>query len=324
MSSRALAVCCLLGLALATTAVAEAKLLPPGNHARPLPYARLARSYVLHLPPAAAMDAPLPLVLAFHGGGGNAAGFQKYAGLDAVADREGFAVVYPNGSGRLEKRLLTWNAGRCCAFAMDNQIDDVGFSLKVIESVAALARIDRARVYATGHSNGAMMAYRLAAEAADQIAAIAPVAGAMNLKREFAPARAVPVLHIHSTTDPRALYAGGNNKSFAGTRVHHEPVVAGLQQWEKRNGCSGPGEELERQSKAAPNGEGEHLALHIAGACPPGSPVELWKLTGPGHGWPGEHPGLLPERMIGPHSDVISAAERIWKFFARFPISPNP
>jgi polyhydroxybutyrate depolymerase len=76
---------------------------------------------------------------------------------------------------------------------MDEKVDDVDFARRVIESVAELARIDRARIYATGHSNGAMMAYRLAAEAADEIAAIAAVAGAMNLRGEFAPSRAVPV-----------------------------------------------------------------------------------------------------------------------------------
>jgi len=306
-------------LSLASAAAGQSDPLAPGDHALPLPYKRVARSYVLHLPPAARGEAPLPLVIAFHGGGGNAKGFQEYAGLDGVADREGFAVAYPNGTGRLAPRLLTWNAGRCCGYALDNKIDDVGFARRVIASVAERAHIDRTRIYATGHSNGAMMAYRLAAEAATEIAAIAPVAGAMNLRRDFAPSRPVPVLHIHSVDDPRALYAGGDNKSFAGTPIHHEPVISGLQQWEKRNGCNGPGKELERRSAPAANGNGEHSAVHIAAGCPAGSAVELWKLNGAGHGWPGENPGPLPERVMGPHSNVISAAEEVWRFFARFP-----
>jgi len=308
-----------LALSLASAAAAKEKHLAPGDHALPLSYKRIARSYLLHLPPAARGDAPLPLVIAFHGGGGNAKGFQAYAGLDAVADREGFAVVYPNGTGRLAPRLLTWNAGRCCGYALDNKLDDVGFARRVIESVAEHARIDRKRIFATGHSNGAMMAYRLAAEAAGEIAAIAPVAGAMNLRREFAPTRAVPVLHIHSVDDPRALYAGGDNKSLSGATIHHEPVIAGLQRWEQRNGCSGAGRELERRSAPAPNGDGEHTAVHIAAGCPAGAAVELWRLTGAGHGWPGNEPGPLPERVMGPHANVINAAEEAWKFFARFP-----
>ncbi len=285
-----------LSLSLASAAFADRALLPPGDYARPLNHKRLARSYVLHLPPAAANAAPLPLVIASHGGGGNAEGFQKYAGLDAVADRESFAVGYPNGTGHplRSERLLTWNAGRCCGWALDNKVDDVGFTLRVIDSVAQLAHIDRRRVYATGHSNGAMMAYRLAAEAADRIAAIAPVASAMNLKRAFAPSRAVAVLHIHSLDDPRALYAGGDNKSFAGTTIHHEPVFSSLQLWERHNQCSGAGTELERRRTPAPSGKGQQVAVHLAANCPKGSAVELWKLTGVGHAWPAKNPARFP------------------------------
>ncbi len=309
-----------LASALALSAQAAPEPLGPGDYARPLSHDRLARSYVLHLPPAVSAGKPLPLVIALHGGGGNAAGFQKYAGLDAIADREGFAVVYPNGTGPFEKRLLTWNAGGCCGWAKEHGADDVGFALAVIDSVAKLAPVDRRRVYATGHSNGAMMSYRLAAEAADRIAAIAPVAGAMNL-REFAPSRPVPVLHIHSVDDPRAHFAGGDTQSF-GRTIHHVPVLEALALWEKRNGCSGPAREVERRTRKAPNGNGEHVAVHLVATCTL-APVELWKLSGAGHGWPGESEPPLPERVIGPRTDVIDAAEEAWRFFARFTL-PKP
>ncbi|MBI4254273.1 MAG: alpha/beta fold hydrolase, partial [Candidatus Rokubacteria bacterium] len=124
------------------------------------------RTYRLHLPPRARERGPLPVVVAFHGGGGNAAGFKAYAGLDALADREGFVVVYPDGSGRLGRRLLTWNAGTCCGAAAAQNVDDVGFVLALLRDLARDLPLDPARVYATGHSNGAMMAYRLAIEAA--------------------------------------------------------------------------------------------------------------------------------------------------------------
>ncbi len=86
--------------------------LAPGDHTLALAHGGADRSYVLHVPGVAA-SGPLPLVIAFHGGSGNAADFQRYAGLDALADRDGFLVAYPNGSGRLfSERLLTWNAAR--------------------------------------------------------------------------------------------------------------------------------------------------------------------------------------------------------------------
>src|SRR5262249_44155717 len=87
--------------------------LTPGHHLRTPEHGGRQRSYVLHVPPRPAT--PAPLVLAFHGGGGNGPGFQRYAGLDPLADRDGWLVAYPNGtSRRFSGHLLTWNGGGCC------------------------------------------------------------------------------------------------------------------------------------------------------------------------------------------------------------------
>ena len=115
--------------------------------------------------------------------------------------------------GRLSGRLLTWNAGTCCAYSVINKVDDVGFVRALIDKLAEKFPIDRRRIYATGMSNGGMMAHRLAAEARDIVAAVAPVAGGMVLP-VIKTARAVPVLHIHSVDDPRALYTGGLGPPF--------------------------------------------------------------------------------------------------------------
>ncbi len=302
----------LLGLVLvgAACTTPRAGRLAAGDHNIELEQGGNVRRYVLHLPPESGGGAPLALVLAFHGGGGNGPGFQDYAGLDAVADREGFAVAYPDGSGRsFERRLLTWNAGGCCGHAQKIEADDVHFALAVIDDIARRAPLDRARVYASGHSNGAMLAYRLAAEAADRIAAVVAVAGAMNLTR-FEPALPVPVLHIHSVDDPRAPYAGGTRSTF-GRPIHHRSVESELVRWRERNGCRGEPRELERREDAG------HTAVHLAWSCPESAPVELWRLSGPGHGWPGGRTPL-PERVIGPETEVISAAEEIWRFASRF------
>src|SRR5688572_24750509 len=76
--------------------------LARGDHTLSIEHGGRRRSYLLHVP--AAAGRPLPLVLAFHGGGGEAEGYKAYAGLDALADREGFIVAYPNGSGLLPRR----------------------------------------------------------------------------------------------------------------------------------------------------------------------------------------------------------------------------
>jgi polyhydroxybutyrate depolymerase len=289
--------------------------LARGDHTIAIEHDGRRRSYILHVP--AKTGRALPLVLAFHGGGGEAEGYKAYAGLDALSDREDFIVVYPNGSGLLPRRLLTWNAGECCGFAMNQRIDDVGFAMAVIDDVARRIAVDERRVYATGHSNGAMMAYRLGAERANRIAAIAPVAGAYNLAA-FAPSQPVSVLHIHSVDDPRALYKGGSGPPFPGTNVRasHRPVMEGLEKWRAHDGCSTRSRET--ATRTARNGTTTQTAtLIVWDGCSKGSTVAHWKLTGVGHGWPGTTQTPVREELIGPPTTIISAAEEVWKFFAQ-------
>ncbi len=164
------------------------------------------RSYRVHVPAAVAGRAGLPVVVALHGAGGNGAQFEQQSQLSAVADREGFVVVYPDGSGRTQ--LLTWNAGTCCTYARDNNIDDVAFMASLFDALVARYHTDPKRVFVTGFSNGAMLAYRLGCELADRIAAIAPVSGAINTDT-CAPSRALPVLLVHGTADTIVPFDGG-------------------------------------------------------------------------------------------------------------------
>ena len=285
--------------------------LAAGNHSFVVDHDRRRRSYLVHLPRNAA-NRPRPVVLAFHGGGGEAEGFKGYAGLDKVADREGFIVAYPNGSGVLPRRLLTWNAGECCGYAMNQRIDDVGFAIAVLDDLSRRTPIDRLRIYATGHSNGAMMAYRLGAERSDRIAAIVPVAGAVS--GDVAPRRPVAVLAIHSVDDPRALYAGGLGPAFPGTTVRssHRPVMEGLEKWSRRNMCHATTRVVE--SYAGRSGDTLQTATLIEwNVCAAGGRVAHWKLTGVGHGWPGTAPRGRDE-IIGTPTTLINAAEEMWRF----------
>jgi len=283
--------------------------LAPGNH-------RIAlgeRSYIVHVPPGATAK-PLPVVLNLHGGGGNSENQQRYSGMDRVADREHFLVVYPDGTGRLA-RMLTWNAGTCCGAAAMKQVDDVGFIRAVVADVAKRIPIDRKRVFATGMSNGAMMSYRLAAEAPDLVSAIAPVAGSMVLVR-FHPTKPVSIMHIHSVDDPRALYAGGLGPPFPMTnsRVEHPPVEQQLAKWIAYDGCpSTPKVEARLVGKDADAGNTATKLVYAP--CTSGAQVILWKLTGSGHVWPGSDKTL--ERILGKSTHLFDASEEIWKFFSR-------
>jgi len=240
--------------------------------------------------------------------------------MDAVADLAGIVVVYPYGTGAMRSKLLTWNAGFCCGSAARDRVNDVGFVADLLDDLAKRISYDRARVYATGHSNGAMMSYRLAAELPERIAAIAPVAGMMVPERIVA-GRAVPIMHIHSTDDPRAPYLGGLGPPFPFTssRVMHLPVEATLSRWADSGGCRAVPEETERREWRAPDG-GVHTATRLLfGGCRGGAEIVLWKLTGSGHVWPGGTRDHLTH-WLGPSTRVIDANEEIIRFFVRFEI----
>jgi len=197
----------------------------------------VARTYALYVPASLQSGVPAPLVVALHGGGGNAANLERTVRLDAIAEREGFLVVYPDGSGRLDEILLTWNAGNCCGYALDEQVDDIGFIGALVAQLSDMYAIDPRRVYATGMSNGGMMSYRLACEAADLFAAVAPVAGALNVA-DCEPAEPVSVLAIHGTADQHVLFEGGppNVKADVHERVDRSVHYA-MTFWAARDGC---------------------------------------------------------------------------------------
>jgi polyhydroxybutyrate depolymerase len=309
----------LVALAGQGTAARSDRPIGEGEHDIRLVVGNRTRHYLLHVPPEAVRQGPLPVVIALHGGGTTAIRLKAYAGLDQLADRDGFVVVYPEGSGPIERHLLTWNAGDCCVHASERGVDDVGFILDVLRDVARRLPVDRTRVYITGHSNGAMMAYRMAAEVPERIAAIAPVAGAMAVDR-FAPALPVPVLHIHSVNDGQALYMGGVGAPFPLTdiRVLHRPVEPELARWVERNGCPAQAQVRERRAGPAQGDRPAQTAtLLVHAPCATGAEVWLWKLTGVGHTWPGSN-SRIQERLIGPDTELVDAAEEVWGFLKRF------
>ncbi len=301
-----------------TTALAQAALAP-GDYEFSIRHGGLPRSYLVYVPPQAAAGAALPVVVNFHGGGSNARMQKWYSRMDETAAREGFVAVYPNGTGGFAGRLLTWNAGTCCGSAVARRVDDVGFALALLDDLERRTGIDRTRVYATGLSNGSMMAYRLAAEASRHIAAVAGVAGAMTLPR-FAPDRPMPVMHIHSVDDGRALYAGGLGPAFpfTNTRVFHQPVEAMLAKWREYDRCPSQPRVTGPISGRIGAADADHTATRYRyGPCRAGTEVVLWRLTGAGHVWPGGQQNFL-RLLLGRGTTVINANQEMWSFFVRF------
>src|SRR6185312_7231325 len=210
-----------------------------------LEYANLDRSYLLHLPNPLPATPP-PVVVVLHGGGGNAESAAKMTGFDAEADKEGFIAVYPNGTDESRplmnlfgKSFRTWNAGGCCGFARDNAIDDVGVIRPVVTAGIKDNGADPKRVYATGISNGGMMAYRLACEASDVFAAVAPVSAIQDVQ-DCKPAHPVAIFHIHGEKDENVPTDGGVGKKALNQegKKGRPPVQQRTDLCVKRDGCS--------------------------------------------------------------------------------------
>lgn len=173
--------------------------LGPGDNSRTLQVDGLCRSFLVHLPPSHDPREPTAVVLVFHRAGTNGRNMVCFSGMSDRADEARFIVVYPNGTG-LGKRLLTWNSGGFLGPRACQRPDDVRFVERLLDELGSLVNVDPKRVYATGHSNGAMMCYRLAAGLSDRIGAIAPVSGTMAIAYA-SPRRPAPVLHFHGTAD---------------------------------------------------------------------------------------------------------------------------
>ena len=274
-----------------------------------LPVASRRRRAVASVPTAPAPSAGWPLVLAFHGGQSHPEMMRRFSGLDVLAAGGRAVVVFPAGTGSRDG-LLTWNGGNCCGEARDSGSDDVGFARALVADVARRLPIDPRRVHATGMSNGAMMAYRVGAEAADLVASIAPVAGPLALA-SIAPVRPVPVLHFHGSLDQFTPLDGGIGRRSV-TRVSHRPILEGLLDWVRADGCP---ELPRRETLPCPDAD---LAIERLtwGPGDAGSEVVFYRIDGGGHVWPGRTPDSF---LLGPAVPSLDANEIIWQFFERHP-----
>ena len=267
------------------------------------------RTYRLYVPPTVRRELPAPLVLVFHGGGGQGPSMERLTGFDDLAEREKFVVAYPDAVG------AHWNDGRDVQ-TFDSQregIDDVAFVATLIEAISAVHAIDPRRVYATGISNGAIFSNFLGARLADRIAAIAPVAGGLAepIRSGFRPSRPVSALVINGTEDPLVPYAGGAVSKTHGRVLGAEETA---RMWGEADGCRPDG------SRDAPTAavEGCRTLRTRWGGGRDGTEVVLDTIEGGGHTWPGG-PQYLPRLVIGRACPQPDATKEIWNFFRAHP-----
>jgi polyhydroxybutyrate depolymerase len=292
--------------------------LDPGEHTRKITVGNLERRYLVHVPKTYDVAKPAPVIMVFHGGGGNPESMVRLTGMNTKSEEAGFIVVYPFGTGALDNHLLTFNGGGCCGYAMENGVDDVGFTRALMDDLAKVASVDTNRVFATGLSNGGIMAYYLASELSDRIAAIAPVGGPM-MTDVCRPARPVSVIHFHGTDDEFAPFKGGFGKGFLGRSgvTRFNSVDYSIRNWVQANGCAAAPEIVPLPDKAD---DGMRVTRKTWNGGKDGSEVVLIEIEGGGHTWPGMEP---PVAMLGKSTKDISANDLMWEFFQKHPLKTS-
>lgn len=132
-----------------------------------------SRTFIVHVPTGYTGSSPVPVILDFHPLGGTGSQQEGSSGWKGKCDSVGCIAVFPDSSAKAGDD--SWNAGYCCDNAEKGQINDVQFARDMITWLEAHTCVDPKRIYASGGSNGGGMSYRLACDAADVIAAVAPV-----------------------------------------------------------------------------------------------------------------------------------------------------
>jgi len=237
------------------------------------------RRYYLYVPPGVDPLRPAPLVLNFHGLNSDAEEQIEFSGLNVTARARGFLVAYPEGIDG------SWNGGDCCGSAARSQVDDVGFARAVVQDTSSRVCVDTSRIYATGMSNGGILTHRLACEAADLFAAIAPVAGGLFLQN-CRPTRPVPVLAINGTADEVLAFSVAESS---------------YRSWQLFDQCR-----LGAETQQGP--------CSVNRRCPEEAMVGLCRLDGVGHCWPGTE---TCEFGMSTSPLDFSANVEMWRFFER-------
>ena len=271
----------------------SASPIPVGSSTQTITVGGVPRTYIVYRP--AGLRARVPLVVMVHGGFGSAAQAQRSYHWDTQADTGHFIVAYPNGLHH------AWNAGGgCCGQPAKDGTDDVGFITAMVAAVEHRAPIDPRRVYATGISNGGIMAYRLACTT-DVFAAIGPDSATMlgGCPRP----RPISVIAIHGTTDRRIPYYGGMGQGVA--HIDGPAIPALNATWRATDHCAKPAISTRGMVKTS------------VARCPDGRAVELISIAGAGHQWPGGVDRPVIQKLLGldPPSTALDATAVIWKFF---------
>lgn len=315
-------------LALTAVGFAEESKFKSGAQGAKLDHNGGSRTYRLYLPKKREDSKPLPLVIVLHGLGADGYITEALTGFDQVAEKQAFAVAYPDGESRMwrfwegvpgqtDPEKSTPAKGILAKKLRAAKVDDVGFLSTLIDHLVKERVADARRVYVCGISNGAFMTNRLACGLNDKVAAIGLVAGsiAKGQQDKLAPKRAMPVIYFQGTADGIVGYDG----SFGGRDL---PVALSAEElvswWAKQNRCPAPPRVEKLRDAAA---DGTTVERRTFTPDKGGAPVVFYKIEGGGHTWPSG--SFQPEFLLGKTSREVDASAAMWEFFSQHQL-PTP
>ena len=315
----------LAGAAVMSNGVGQVNAQTTANHLQPgdfdftLMVGSYARHYALHIPTSYNPTTPVPLVIMLHGAGGSGQGALRDDNWITESEKGGFIVAgpdaLPNKPNRPANLLINptlWREGSGRGSLAGQDVDDVAFINALIDDVISKTAIDPDRIYVTGHSSGAGMAYTLGVQLSDRLAAVAPVSGHLWLSDPLTLQYPVSLILFDGSLDPLNPPDGGTVKMPWGGYQTKPPIHQSFDRWAKLLNCPANTTTIYNQ-----NG-----VTGIAySRCDSGSEAQYYLINGMGHVWP-SGVNRLPVRLVGPSSDAINASDVIWAFFQQHP-RPN-
>jgi polyhydroxybutyrate depolymerase len=295
----------------------------PGWHEGNIAHDRRIRYFNYYLPRDLPKNAPAVVLL--HGGTQSMRKiFGRHAGatrewLD-IAEEEHFLLLVPNGTnpetGDTRGDKQNWNDCRKPGPGVTaiSTADDVGFIASLIDWAGSKFNIDKTRVYVTGASNGGLMAYRLAVELGDRVAAIAAFVANLPADNQCRSAsRPVPVMIVNGTEDPLMPWAGGTIPGRRGRVLSAEET---LNYWLQVNRSDTENVEMSQISDRNPHDRSRVTRVRYR-PLPGGADVLFYKIDGGGHTVPSiEHavPAWARRLLVGTQNRDVEGAREAFSF----------
>jgi polyhydroxybutyrate depolymerase len=236
--------------------------------------------------PSGYTGAPTPLIILLHGYSANGAEEDLYLGLREVAESKTVLYAHPDGTTDPSGNDF-WNATDACCNFYGSTVDDSAYLASLVTEFGTRYAVDPTRVYFIGHSNGAFMAYRMAWDHADVVAAVVSIAGAMWLEpSKCTPTSPVSVLEVHGTADTEILYDGGTIGPVDGgvqPATAYPGATTTVGDWATFDGCSTPPDTSQPSIDIDGNPGTQTNVTRYAAGCATPSEVDLWTIENEGH-----------------------------------------